>query len=508
VIQPDGSVLYTPDDGFSGVDTFTYTATDECRSDDHTDVTVTVTPIGVDDSDSTPAGEPLTIDVLDNDPAGPSLTVTEVTQGANGTVVIDPAGTVTYTPNDGFSGIDTFTYTATDEDGQTITQTVTITVTPDGRDDSATTTSGTSVSIDVLANDPTGPSLVVQSVTQASNGTVTIESDGQVRYWPNPGFAGVDTFTYTACDAAGQCVTQTVTVTVDAPDVRPAIQVDKTVVLGELGSNTCPGRPLLAVDTGATVTYCFVVTNVGDTLLDELKVNDRTLQVRQNRMTLVSGSLPLEPGASIVYSLTRKAQESIDNTVEVSARPVTCSSPCLPIPGTSPVDDSDTARVRTRAWDVGVTKTGEVSADRSTTTWTLSVRNDGPGSAPGPITLVDVLPGSLAPVEANGSGWSCDISGQTVTCVRDRRMAVGEQSSVELVTRNLTTGTVTNVASVTVRGDVNLSNQQDSATIDIPTGSLPITGSDIRLFLVLASILLGVGSVLVRLRRSRRASTA
>jgi hypothetical protein len=214
VIEDDGTVTYTPESGFSGIDTFTYTATDGDGQTITQSVTVTVTPVGVDDTATTPTNTPVNVDVLSNDPAGPSLTVTAVTQPSNGTVVIEDDGTVTYTPDPGFSGIDTFTYTATDEDGQTITQTVTVTVTPVGVDDTASTPSNTPVNVDVLDNDPSGPSLEVTEVTNGDRGVVTIEDDGTVTYTPDPGFSGVDTFTYTACDDAEQCVTQSVTVTV------------------------------------------------------------------------------------------------------------------------------------------------------------------------------------------------------------------------------------------------------------------------------------------------------
>jgi hypothetical protein len=59
----------------------------------------------------TPAGTPVVINVLANDP-GVGLQIVSVTQGANGTVAINPGNTtVTYTPNPGFAGFDTFTYT-------------------------------------------------------------------------------------------------------------------------------------------------------------------------------------------------------------------------------------------------------------------------------------------------------------------------------------------------------------------------------------------------------------
>jgi len=71
-------------------------------------------------------GEATEIDVRanDTDPEGDDFDVTAVTQGANGTVTILANGNVQYTPNAGFSGDDSFTYTITDENGATDTATV------------------------------------------------------------------------------------------------------------------------------------------------------------------------------------------------------------------------------------------------------------------------------------------------------------------------------------------------------------------------------------------------
>ncbi len=250
VVNADGTVTYTPDPGFAGVDTFTYTA---CDADEHCitqTVTVTVTPTGTDDTASTPAGTPVVIDVLANDPAGSSLDVMAVGDAPHGTVVINPDGTVTYTPDPGFSGIDSFTYTAcvpapavpsatpratlAEAVGPQlcITQTVTVTVRPLGSDDTATTPAGTPVMILVLANDPAGASLKVTAVSDSPHGSVVINPDGTVTYTPDAGFSGTDTFTYTACDVNGQCVTQTVVVT-----VRPTAVDDVTT--------TPPGQPVV-----------------------------------------------------------------------------------------------------------------------------------------------------------------------------------------------------------------------------------------------------------------------
>jgi len=87
-------------------------------------------PVANDDAATTDEGTAVTVAVLgnDSDPDGDTLTVSGVTQGANGSVVINGNQTVTYTPNGGFFGTDTFTYTASDGRGGTDTAVVTITV--------------------------------------------------------------------------------------------------------------------------------------------------------------------------------------------------------------------------------------------------------------------------------------------------------------------------------------------------------------------------------------------
>jgi Ca2+-binding RTX toxin-like protein len=67
---------------------------------------------------------------VDSDPAGANdpLVVSSHTSPANGTVVINPNGSFTYTPDSTFSGTDSFTYTISDGDSGTSTATVTISV--------------------------------------------------------------------------------------------------------------------------------------------------------------------------------------------------------------------------------------------------------------------------------------------------------------------------------------------------------------------------------------------
>ena len=230
-VNPDGTITYAPNPGFAGTEVFTYDVCDNFGACDEVTVVVTVeadlydAPDATDDSRATPQDTPVTVDVLANDdPTTSPLAVTEVSEPANGTVTINDDGTVEYTPADGFTGTDTFTYTVCDDVGGCDEATVEITVgsgdNPTPVDDAATTPEDTPVTIDVLGNDtdPSDDTLTVTDVTTPANGTVTINDDGTVEYTPNPDFSGSDTFTYTVCDDSGACEVAEVTVDVTPTD--------------------------------------------------------------------------------------------------------------------------------------------------------------------------------------------------------------------------------------------------------------------------------------------------
>ena len=234
-INGDGTVTYTPDPDFHGIDSFTYTISDGNGGTDTAMVTVTINPINdppdaVNDSDTTDEDTPVVIPVLDNDTDvdGDPLTVTDASDPANGSVAINGDGTVTYTPDPDFHGIDSFTYTISDGNGGTDTASVILTVLPinddpDAVDDADTTDEDTPVTILVLDNDTDvdGDTLTVTGTTAPSNGSVAINGDGTVTYTPDPDFHGIDSFTYTISDGNGGTDTATVTITVDSVNDAP-----------------------------------------------------------------------------------------------------------------------------------------------------------------------------------------------------------------------------------------------------------------------------------------------
>jgi len=144
----DDVVTYTPNPNFNGTDTFDYTVCDTANPQncETATVTITVDPVVdvVDDVETTSEDTPVVVAIYDNDNDIPTDGTLVITNPANGTVVVtDPNNTpndpsddvVTYTPNQNFSGVDTFDYTVCDtsvpQNCDTATVTVTILPVPD-----------------------------------------------------------------------------------------------------------------------------------------------------------------------------------------------------------------------------------------------------------------------------------------------------------------------------------------------------------------------------------------
>jgi CshA-type fibril repeat protein/VCBS repeat-containing protein len=255
-LNADGSFAYTPTLGFSGNDTFTYQAKDASgQLSPAATVTITVNdpsaPVAANDAASTTAGTTLTsgADVLNNDAGTGTLTPTVVTQPAHGSVTLNADGTYSYTPNSGFSGIDTFTYKDADAFLQTSnTATVTITVSPSSQPDSATLTGGSAYAGTSVLNNDDGSGLTAVEVAGPAHGSLTLNPDGTYSYTPTLGYAGTDTFTYQAKDSSGR-LSPVTTVTLDV--VEPAAPVaEPDTLTAAAGDNGASGTNLLSNDMG------------------------------------------------------------------------------------------------------------------------------------------------------------------------------------------------------------------------------------------------------------------
>ena len=250
-----------------------------------------VTPVAIDDgvytvpyhTASTGSGS----NILSND-YGPGLTVASVTGSggacisfactvstAHGSVTVQVGGTFSYTPNVGYYGPDSFTYTAKDSAGQssnsaTVSFTVQPPTAPAANNDSGTTltstalnssSTGTGQSVsaaNILTND-SGTGITLTSVTgtgaacsafpctiTTAHGSAVVQSAGTYVYTPTAGYSGSDSFGYQITDEAAQTASATVNLT-----INPVADVATTV--------TAPAT----ADTGSTVDVAITFTNNG-----------------------------------------------------------------------------------------------------------------------------------------------------------------------------------------------------------------------------------------------------
>lgn len=121
--------------------------------------------------------------------------------------------------------------------------------------------------------------------------------------------------------------------------------------------------------------------------------------------------------------------------------------------------------------DLTITKTHTGNFIRgSTGTYTLAATNSGTAPTSGQVTVTDTLPTGLTPTAASGTGWSCPISGQTVTCSRNDVLNANSSYPAITLTVNVAANaasSITNTASVSGGGETNTTNDtaNDPTTI-------------------------------------------
>ncbi|MFS0838243.1 Ig-like domain-containing protein [Paenibacillus sp. 1P03SA] len=267
VLGNGGIVTYTPTPDFNGTDSFNVVVSDGKGGSAISHIVVTVTPVNdppaaQDVSVVTPEDTPVSGRVLASDADGDALTFALGTPPVNGTAVVSPDGSYTYTPAPDYNGPDSFTVTVSDGSGGTDSAAVTVTVTPvndppAASDSALTTAEDTPVSGAVTAADADGDTLTYTLKAPASNGAVTLNSDGTFTYVPAPDFNGSDSFVVEVSDSAGGSAVSKVTVAVtpvNDPPVPESLTLttpEDTAVSGQVTAEDADGDPLtFALGTG------------------------------------------------------------------------------------------------------------------------------------------------------------------------------------------------------------------------------------------------------------------
>lgn len=331
VVNANGTVTYTPNPQYYGIDRFTYVLRDAQGADDIGIVVVNVTPINnypepATDLVDTLEDTPVTIQVLANDfdADDDTLTITRVTGEANGAAIINADHTVTYTPNPDYNGQDSFTYRVSD--GQlSATAVVQVNVTavndpPAAMDDGANTAAGTSRTIAILANDtdPELDPLSVSAVGPAANGVATLNDDHTLTYTPNPGFTATETFTYTVTDGSLSS-TATVSVTVGAPNSAPTAvganattAEDTPVTVAVLAGDSDPDGDPLRV-SAVTQAGHGVVSTDGRTVVYRPDLNFNGADTFT--YTVSDGDLTAVAGVSVNVTAVNDPPTAVDDVV-------------------------------------------------------------------------------------------------------------------------------------------------------------------------------------------------
>ena len=524
VVLDGGVVTFTATNGFRGVTTFTYTVADDDGATSTATVTVTVTniaPVAAPDVVETPTNTPVDVFVLgnDTDPNGDGLTVTASTRPVHGGVVISAQGTITYTPDPGYRGDDTFEYTITDGT-DSVTGTVFVTVRnapPVANDDSARTRTDTAIDIAVLDDDTdlNGDTISLVSVTQpATGGSVSIVGD-RVRFTPTPGFVGDTTFTYTITDGDETAVA-TVTVTVVdgrfvAVDDDVATDGETPVDVGVLDNDLNPDGDPVVVTLGTPSP-------------------DGTATVDGSVIRFVPGD-GFKGVTTFTYTLTDGGLSSTA-TVRVTVRniaPTTTDDSASTLDG-EPVDvdvlgnDSDRNGDPLTITDVGPVPIGVATVRDGVVTYTPPAGfvgvvtfpytvSDGESQVDGTITVtvidpfdtdppvVDPDPGvgpTTPPTTPDTTGAGGGTPGSTPVVVTPGGATPTGGAAPGTGTPGPST---TPTARPTSDGRTASPTARPTTADDVP---LPRTGAEVVVVLAAATALLGAGSVLLGASRRRR----
>ncbi|MBI1742083.1 DUF11 domain-containing protein [Candidatus Acetothermia bacterium] len=318
---------------------------------------------------------------------------------------------------------------------------------------------------------------------------------GQTVTCTNPGPLAVSassTITLTVGVNIAGGVTNIATVT-NSADTNPANNTasDPTTIVGATGVDLAITKSHSGnFSVGVNGTYTITVTNLGSasttgtiTVTDTLPTGMSFVAGIGSGWTCsASGQTvsctnpgPLAPSASSTITLTVgvNVAGSLTNIATVAASGDTNSA--------NNTASDLTIIMGTNGLDLTITKSHSGNFTLGVNgTYTLTVTNVGSASTTGTITVTDTLPTGLSFVAGIGSGWTCSTVGPIVTCTNPGPLAPSASSTITLTVNVSLAGNLTNIATVSVSGDTNSTNNiaSDATTINAtPQPDLSISKS-------------------------------
>lgn len=197
----------------------------------------------------------------------------------NGTITVGQNQDLLFTPDQDFSGTASFTYVAENGEGGEDTATVTINVIADPQNSMPVANDDTGIVLeedqaqvilasDLLNNDSDADNdpLEIISVSNATNGTAELTSEGNVRFTPNLNYSGQASFSYTISDGQGGQAMANVSLNITPVNDAPTnLQITNLSIEENSLAGTIIGQLSISdPDQGDTVAYAIENSEVAN----------------------------------------------------------------------------------------------------------------------------------------------------------------------------------------------------------------------------------------------------
>jgi hypothetical protein len=284
----------------------------------------------------TPAPKTLAFPSCTGAGENPAVSITQAPIG--GTLTGNP---FVYTPAAGFNGVDHFRYTVknttTGETSEEATVNLVVNTPPTCADGTATTTPGRPLRIAFSAfpcADADGAGNLFIHADDGAHGTVVSDiAAREVTYTPEPGFEGVDEFTFSASDPITQTGTRTMRVTVGqpaqpaptpAPTPAPISSAPPTVPADTAAPKTTAKTASASIAKGVAVTLASNEAGTAKLTLSVDKATARRLKLDRKAkgpVTIGTGTAKLVNGsAALTVKLTAKARKALKRVRRLKAK--------------------------------------------------------------------------------------------------------------------------------------------------------------------------------------------
>ncbi|ELB2879738.1 tandem-95 repeat protein [Vibrio parahaemolyticus] len=487
-----GVATITPTADWNGKETITFTAKDPSGESISQTVNFTVVPVAdiVADNATVVEDTPTIIKVLGNDTfEGDDQVVSLDTNNgpANGTVSVNPDGSVTYTPNDNYHGTDSFTYIVT-SGGVSESTTVSVDVTPVNdapvaKDDIATTQEDTVVTIDVLPNDTDvdGDKLSIESASvPKEQGTVEVVN-GKLVFTPTENFNGDAEIIYTVTDGA---LTDQATVKVTVNAVNDTPVVESNIADQALAEDFTP----YAIDLNTAFSD---VDNVDGELTFSVSGNSNIQVAIVNGIATITPTADWNGSETLTFTATDPSGESVSQTVDFTVAPVVD----IKADSTNVVEDTPTIiNVLGNDTFEGADKVVSLDAENSPKNGTVIVNSDGTvtytpddnyvgedtftyivtsgGVSESTTVEVNVTPVNDAPVAKNDISTTQEDTAVTIDVLSNDTDVDGDKLSIESASVPKEQGTVEVVNGKLVFTPAENFNGQAEITYTVTDGQL------------------------------------